>query len=231
MEATFVKTQGHWSLRELYIVAMVTETRFDWYLGEDRAARRSKYNQLKEFLGGLTVDDLLEKTKEVDDLQPMMDGIPRNMLGTYLAWVKGSVGDWHEGDTHLHFDYERLPGLDLTFTCSRCLREVMLGCEVKDDGGVETCLPDVDVRELDIHLVRELAEKWNSMTFKFNLAKWIGYFFPSVGSRMVDDMAEELGVADEVCDIHDLLGLRDTIMEIARGIYGNKERLWMATSI
>ena len=63
-----------------------------------------------------------------------------------------------------------------------------------------------------------------------NMAKWIGWFFPNVGYRIVKDCMRELGLNDYWVDVDDLIYYKNEIEKVAKFMNPDTDRLWLVSS-
>ena len=225
-EMTVVETDVNINLSDLYRVKDAVEEAFDWYLGSDIKAKLDKFIALQTKASKLTYDEVLstlvEKFGEDSDEVSMFKSVPKLDVEEYLKMLYNSIGDFREDNSHLFFEWEKLPGKDITFSCSYNLFELVF------DGAVRVYKNSVS--EISLDKLKKILEKLKEKSFKFKLTKWIGYFFPSVADRMVRDMCVELGIErDYWIDVNDLIYYRDELEKIVNEADPEK-RLWVVSS-
>ena len=225
-EMTVVETDVNINLSDLYRVKDAVEEAFDWYLGNDIKAKLDKFIALQTKASKLTYDEVLsalvEKFGEDSDEVAMFKSVPKLDVEEYLKMLYNSIGDFREDNSHLFFEWDKLPGKDITFSCSYNLFELVF------DGAVRVYKNSVS--EISLDKLKKILEKLKEKSFKFKLNKWIGYFFPSVADRMVRDMCVELGIErDYWIDVNDLIYYRDELEKIVNEADPEK-RLWVVSS-
>lgn len=225
-EMTVVETDVNINLSDLYRVKDAVEEAFDWYLGNDIKAKLDKFIALQTKASKLTYDEvlsaLIEKFGEDSDEVAMFKSVPKLDVEEYLKMLYKSIGDFREDNSHLFFEWDKLPGKDITFSCSYNLFELVF------DGAVRVYKNSVS--EISLDKLKKILEKLKEKSFKFKLTKWIGYFFPSVADRMVRDMCVELGIErDYWIDVNDLIYYRDELEKIVNEADPEK-RLWVVSS-
>lgn len=225
-EMTVVETDVNINLSDLYRVKDAVEEAFDWYLGNDIKAKLDKFIGLQTKASKLTHDEVLsalvEKFGEDSDEVAMFKSVPKLDVEEYLKMLCNSIGDFREDNSHLFFEWEKLPGKDITFSCSYNLFELVF------DGAVRVYKNSVS--EISLDKLKKILEKLKEKSFKFKLTKWIGYFFPSAADRMVRDMCVELGIErDYWIDVNDLIYYKDELEKIVNEADPEK-RLWVVSS-
>ena len=108
------------------------------------------------------------------------------------------------------------------------IHHLLLGCRVKDNFG-----PDGDyVVELDKEKVLKLTRQWIGKRTKLKIAKWVGYFMPNVGKRILQDCISELGLTDRYVDIHDMEYYCEKMTETRKAMDNSSpsDRFWMISS-
>ena len=227
LEITVAKTTGV-NLEELYAVHDAVRE-MDWYLGDDRSKRAERWIELKNKCMTLTKNQVLDKLPpEEVRLTEFMKSLDEVQFKVYLGMLVDSISPHEDGNTHLNFDYDKFPAKDLWFSCSRNLHRILLGCRAKDNFG-----PDGDyVVELDQEKVLKLVKLWVGKRTKLKIAQWIGYFFPNVGSRILQDCQLELCVNDSYVDIHDMEHYMEKLVQTGKAMDQSSpsDRFWMISS-
>lgn len=226
LEISVIETDANTNLSDLYRVRNAIDECFDWYLGSDIKLKLDKFIALQTKASKLTRDDILSALAEKhgDDSTElgMMKNIPEEDMKGYIKCVVDSIGEFREDNSHLFFEWDKLPGNELMFSCSYNLYELLFDCAFR--------VYKNDVSEIDIYKLKCMAKKMKEHSFKFKLAKWFGYFFPSVSDRMVIDMCHELGIErDYWLDVNDLIYYRDELNKIVDTMNPEK-RLWLVAS-
>ena len=227
LEITVAMTSGV-NLEELYAVHDAVRE-MDWYLGDDRSRRAEKWIELKNKCMTLTKGQVLDKLpSEEVRLAEFLRSLDDVQFKVYLGMLVDSITPHVDGNTHLNFDYDKFPAKDLCFSCSSNLHHLLLGCRVKDNFG-----PDGDyVVELDKEKVKELVAVWKGKKTKIGIAKWVGYFMPAVGERILQDCISELGLMDRCVDIHDMEHYCEKMIETGKAMDNSRpsDRFWMISS-
>lgn len=226
LEIIVVETDAHINLSDLYRVKEAVEDVFDWYLGNDITKKLDTFIALRTKASKLTKQEILDalKAKRGEDSKEynLFNSIPDRDVEDYLKMLNDAIGEFREDNSHLFFEWEKLPGKDLTTSCSYNLYELFSECAWR--------VYKNDVSELNPDWLKSLYERLNAKSFKFKLTKWIGYFFPSVADRMVRDMCHELKIEfDYWIDVNDLIYYRDELEKIVNEADPEK-RLWVVSS-
>ena len=225
LDISVVKTDSITNLEELFAVKHAVEDSFDWHLGSDPTRKLDRFRELREKLGGLVKSDVIGNFKGDDDVKSFLEKIPEYRFNRHLVALCNSIGDFSEGDTHLFLEWDRLPGTDILNSCSWSLRSAIRECAL-DFTGVR----GDEIVELNPDRLKRLVNKWKSKGFKMGLAKWMGYFLPTVGWRITQDAMHELGGFSESCmDIHDLISVRRLVMDMGRKVEPGY-RYWLTSS-
>ena len=220
MEFTIVEAEPDVNLADLYRILDVVREGRDWYLGNDPKGKLDKFIGLSAVAEDLTRDEVLSM-KMSDNTRSLLKDVPVDKFNIYLDMVKKSIGEFREDNSHLFFDYERIPNCtDVYFSCSYSLLNDLRGCH---DGTVGWG----DVVELDPEKVREVATKWNRKSFSIKFAKWIGYFWPAVKWRILTDIWDEFNMGE--MDAPDMLYHKDALNEIAKKMKSGKS-YWLVVS-
>lgn len=225
-EMTVVETDVNINLSDMYRVKEAVEDAFDWYLGTDIKAKLDKFIALQTKARNLTYDEVLtalnEKFGEDSNEVKMFKSVHKLDVAEYLKMLYNAIGDFREDNSHLFFDWEKLPGKDITFSCSYNLYELIFDAAMR--------VYKNDVAEISLDKLKHILDKLTSKSFKFKMTKWIGYFFPGVAERMVRDMCEELGIdRDYWIEVNDLIYYRDELAKIVKDVNPEK-RLWVVSS-
>lgn len=217
-------------LNQIYALRDAVENGFNWYLGDDETKRKDSYSELRKKALKLSVMDVVESIKDDKPLYEYLSGFKPDILAQFLGWVTGSIKDYEEGDTHLFFDCELLPGSSSWDSCSWNMRDILLDC-VSDSNPNPNPNGDTLV-ELDRGKLKSLSDRWNrkSIKFKLWLCKWIGYFMPETGDRIRMDIAKELGMRDAFVDVLDIEYYIKSLKYISDATIGNTNRVWLVSS-
>ena len=212
---------------QLYTVRSAVVDGMDWYLGDDKEKRLERYLSLKEKALCMSIQKVISDAKVSDKVRDYLKNeIDPNQAAIYLSWVIGSISDFAGSEnTHMEFDWDLLPSVTVTDSCSWNLKDIFEQCAIPNNGPEKSFIVELDLNKIDI-----LNRKWKSKGFKMKLAKWIGYFFPSAGYRIARDCARELGLNDPWVELDDLLYYRKEIDIVARFMNPSVDRLWLVSS-
>lgn len=225
-EMSVVQSERSLDLKKLYNLRIAVNDNFDWYLGDEKEKRAGRFTDLMAKAISLTRDDVLASfTEDCDeDDRKFLESIEPGEFNTLLKYVIDSIGPYAEGNTHLNFEWDRLPGTDIYFCCSGYIYDLLTECFNGPDDA-----PEDFVRELEYDKVRKLAWKWKGYTFRLKLMKWIGYWKPEVADRMLEDFLEEHSIPNRWCTVNDLLFYRNALVEISRKLDSGR-RTWLTYS-
>lgn len=227
LEISIVETSGV-NLEELYAVYDAI-CEMDWYLGDDRESRGERWTELRNKCANLTKEQVLAEVDTSLKEARFIEGLDDTQFKTYLGMLVDSISPHANGNTHLHFDCDKFPEKDLWFSCSGNLHSLLMECMV--DNGFGPC--GDCVVELDKGKVKQLASRWRRKKTKIAIAKWVGYFLPNAGERILQDCIMELGLPDKYIEVHDLEYYYGRLIETGEAIdkSGDKDdRFWMISS-
>lgn len=227
LDISVVRTPKNIDLEEIYAVRDAVESGFYWYLGDDKEKRAEKWKELKDKCKSLTKADILTNISGPEDLVKCLKQIPDDVFATCLAWVVASIAEHQDGNTHLFFDYDKLPGKTVFDSCSWNLQELFLQCKV-DGKALRPC--GDGIVEIDPDKVCAMYENWKGKSFKLWLAKWIGYCSERIGFNILVDCMRELGVKDEFVDFSDAKHYAACIKKAVDETLDTDERLWLISS-
>ena len=233
MEISIVKTKSNINLGELYMILDILEDCFDWYLGKDEDDKPKKWIELNKFCQSLTKNAILAKIQENNKPKRMSEfikGLSERKFAFYLILIYNSISEHETGNSHLFFDRNRLPmSEDLVYSSSNILRNLFLSCKHDIWNG-----PIGDyVVELDKNKILTMYNTWGKYRFKLKLSKWIGYFMPTIGRRILDDCIEDLNVFDSYIEVKDMEYYLRTIENVAKDIEQETDtftKLWLISS-
>ena len=216
-------------LGQLYTIRNAIVDGMDWYLGDDKSQRKETYLRLKEKALFLSREKVLKDVDVPISTREFLTEIDKNKFAIYLSWVVGSISDFvDENNTHLSFDWDLLPGITVLDSCSWNLKDIFNRC-AKEDGRAK--YPDGDfIVELDLGKILEMDRLWRKKGWKMKLAKVVEWFSPIVGSRIVNDCAEDFGLNDKFVNADDLLYYRGEIGKVAKFMNASNDRLWLVSS-
>ena len=231
LDLTIAKTKDKLNLCELVAIYDVIRENMDWYLGNDESKRYSKYLELTSKVFSLTKKDIIDSISDENDkeLKEHLIYIPNETFDVYLEMIRHTMEDFCQGNSHLNFDFDRLPFVSIHDTCSWTTRGIFEDCKSMD---IEIPGQGDAIMELDKEKILELGKKWNGNSFKIWFARWIGYFMPEVEERICDDLCKEILPNEYGLDALDLWWYKNAIMEVCRCAKKSKddERIWMISS-
>jgi len=229
LDMIVVKTRKDWNYRDVFEVLEAVKDGFDWYLGDDKDKRTQKYGELKKFAMGLTTKDVLDSRK--DGKHKRLDDMPETEFSKYLACVKNAIQPHQSGNSHMFFDEgcEAMGGKEIAFSTSWGLRNAIAEAKKADDPGDDGYIIELDKGKLAYMGGRQTF----GLGFKLWLAKWIGFFMPEVGARMLYDAARTIGVDASFLEIYDIEQYGRTFKELAKDIKmdgKNGSRYWLESA-
>lgn len=232
LDVSIIKTPRNIDLAKIYAVKEAVVEGFPWYLGEDKGQRAAKWTELKDKCKSLTKDEVLAsvlepKVLEPEDLVATIKQMSDSEFNDCLSWIVSSISPYQDGNTHLDFDYDKLPGRTIFDSCSWNLKDLFAQYEISG----KTLRPCGDfILEVDPDKVCVMWEKWKRMSFKISVAKWIGYFSERVGFNILRDCLDDLGVADKYVEFSDVKWYMKHIKEAATSSIDEDCRLWLISS-
>lgn len=227
LDISIIKTPRSIDLAKIYAVREAVEEGFSWYLGNDKSQRAAHWTELKDKCKSLTKDQVLANVSKPEDLIATIKKMSDVEFNTCLFWIIDSISPHQDGNTHLSFDYNRLPGRTIFDSCSWNLKDLFTQCEVSS----ETLRPCGDfILEIDIDKVCAMWERWKRMSFKISVAKWIGYFSKRVGLNILRDCLDELGVRDTFVEFSDVRRYMKHIGDTVKETLDEDCRLWLVSS-
>jgi hypothetical protein len=229
LDISIIRTTKDIDLGDLYAIKEAVETGYDWYLGrKGKESDLETWKELKAKCKSITKNDLLEHIRSGDQhLVKQLEEIPESKFNEYLAMIYDSISEHEDGNTHLNFDYDKLPGTDIFNSCSWNLRALFLEC--KKNQTMNNQCGDF-IYELDEYKIWNMAERWRRMSFKLKLARWIGYFSKRVGYNILRDCLQDLGVEDAFVDFQDARHYQRGILKVARDVLDSNNRYWIVSS-
>lgn len=227
LDISVIRTPKSIDLEEIYALREAIENGFCWYLGDEKEKRAEKWKELKDKCQTLTKDDILKNISGPEDLVKCLVRMRDSDFNVYLRWIVDSISDHEDGNTHLNFDYDKLPGKTIFDSCSWNLYDLFKEC--RKDG--RTLKPCGDfICEIEPYRVWLMGKRWNSKSVALWLAKWIGYFSSRVGYNILNDCLNELGVRDMFVDFQDVKHYKESIEKVVHATYGTNFRLWLVAS-
>ena len=197
LELTVVKTPSDVDLSDFYMIKEIVEDKFDWYLGDDKDKRMLNYGGKYIAAMNLTRDKILEKATEQQ--KTVLEKLEPKKCEEYISILLSTVGEYLEGNTHLFFQDDKLPWKDIATSCNRILCSILeYDCslsKVKHSGNEDYII------ELDIEKVRKTIKEWKSKSWKMTLAKWVGFFYPEAGYRIMGDLFDGRWIWYDIYDV------------------------------
>ena len=227
LDISVIRTPKSIDLEEIYALKDAIEHGFCWYLGDDKEKRAEKWKELKDKCQTLTKEDILKNISGPEDLVKCLWNMTDSNFNVYLRWIVDSISDHEDGNTHLNFDYDKLPGKTIFDACSWNLKDLFTQCEVSGKGP-RPC--GDSILEVDPDKVCVMWENWRRMSFKISVAKWSGYVSERVGFNILRDCLEELGVNDTFVGSLDVKWYMKYIGETAKETMDEDCRLWLVSS-
>lgn len=230
LDLEIVEGERDMDMSELYAIMDAIRERFDWRL--DGGDRRHTYNVKSSLVRTLTKSAVLDKYRGIDfSIRPseerdmkFLEGIPEFRFNKMVLAIADTIGKFDERNTHIDFDYDRLPQKEVAWTTSWEMRTMLTRCQADWHK-----FHSEYVIELDSKLVRDMAKKWKKMGWKMTLARWMRYFNPDMADRMVEDMVQDLDVSDSFATLDDLRHYRSVFLEILKK-HDSRKRIWLISS-
>lgn len=228
LDLTIAKTNNKLNLCELVSVHDAISENIDWCLGYKKEHKYSKYLELTAKVFSLSKKDVVESVKD-NELKEYFVFIPNETFDGYLEKIKHTIVDFNASDSHVHFAFEKLPFVSLDDSCSWTLHRIFKECKAKD---IEIPGQGDSIVELDRDELIELGNKWRKNSFKMSLARWVGYFKPEIGYRIVNDVSRDLIDNSNEYEVRDLIYFKNVIMKVCNSVNKSKDddRFWMISS-
>lgn len=228
LEIQAIDTDRDINLAELHAVLDAVIDKFDWHLAGDK---RHAYNILSGQAERLTKGSVMDKFKDDFNLRPSekedfdyLNSISDDDFARHLRTIAKSIRAFNENDTHLSFDYEKLPTTELDWCCSSNMKTALERCSDNDSRPYRDYV--VELSEKD---VLHTAKKWRGLGCKLSLTKWIGYFKPDAAQRIVEDICQDMDISDSYVDLGDLINYRKFWMKILKS-HTKGRRIWLISS-
>jgi hypothetical protein len=228
LDISIIRTGRNIDLGQLYAIQSAVANDMDWYLGDDKSQRCDKYVRLKEKALLLSREKVIKDAQVSEQTRSYLRDMDKDQFAIYLSWVLGTIVDFTSSEnTHLSFDWDLLPGINVLDSCSWNLKDIFNRC-AKEDG---TSYPDGDfIVELDLRKIAEENARWKKNGWKMKLAKVVEWFFPTAGGRIATDCAKDLGINDYFIEPRDLLYYKGEIEKVAKFMNESNDRLWLVSS-
>ena len=227
LDMSVIRTPKSIDLEEIYALREAIESGFCWYLGDEKEKRAEKWKELKDKCQTLTKDDILRNISGPEDLVKCLVRMRDSDFNVYLRWIVDSISDHEDGNTHLNFDYDKLPGKTIFDSCSWNLYDLFKECR-KDNRPLKPC--GDFITEIDPYRVWIMGENWNARSIDLWLAKWIGYFSQRIGFRILGDCMRDLKVKDAFVDFQDVKHYQESIRKVVKETMDTEDRLWLVAS-
>lgn len=220
LDMTVAQTTRDIDLISMYHIMDVVNNGFEWYLGTDKSKKQDIFYNKVISLSTLTKDDVLDKVKE--DKHYHLKNLPDDQFTMYLNYLYNAVGEFNIGNSHLFFDYEKLPMDSLLDSCSWTLRDLIYyNCAMK------TISSDDTIVEIDKDKLSSLAKKWRRFGRKLKFIKYIWFVFPGIGERMFYDWLDVNCIMED--DINEYIYIANQLNELEKKVDKNS-RLWLISS-
>ena len=221
LDMTVAQTTRDIDLISMYHIMDVVNDGFEWYLGTDKSRKQDIFYNKVISLSTLTKDEVLDKVKE--DKHYHLKNLPNDQFTMYLNYLYNAVGEFDIGNSHLFFDYEKLPGDSLLDSCSWTLRDLIYyNCAMK------TISSDDTIVEIDKDKLSSLAKKWKQFGRKLKFIKYIWFVFPGIGERMFYDWLDVNCIMED--DINEYIYIANQLKELDKKKVDKNSRLWLISS-
>ena len=233
LDISVIRTPKTIDLEEIYALLEAIESGYDWYLGDDQDKRQEKWIELKDKCRSLTKQDVLGHISvpivpaRPKDLVKCINDMTDSDFNTYLAWIVSSIAKHEDGNTHLNFDYDNLPGKTIFDSCSWNLYDIFKECR-KNNRPLKPC--GDSIQEIDPYRVWKTWNRWNAQTVNLWLAKWIGCFSERIGFNILGDCLKELGIEDAFVSLQDMKHYKESIKKVVDETFDTEDRLWLVAS-
>lgn len=221
LDMTVAQTTRDIDLTSMYHIMDVVNNGFEWYLGTDKSKKQDIFYNKVIRLSTLTKDAVLDKVKE--DKHYHLNNLPDDQFAMYLNYLYNAVGEFSIENTHLFFDYEKLPGDSLVDSCSWTLRDLIYyNCAMK------TISSDDTIVEIDKNKLSSLVKKWKRFGRKLKFIKYIWFVFPGIGERMFYDWLDVNCIMED--DINEYIYIANQLKELDKKKVDKNSRLWLISS-
>ena len=177
---TIAQTTKDIDLISMYHIMNVVNDGFDWHLGTDRSRKYDIFHIKSIQVSTLTKNDVLEKIQD-DKKYSHLKNLTDDEFAKYLNHLCNSIGEFSVENSHLFFDYDKLPGDSLLDSCSWGLRDLIYYNCITDT----ITSSDDSIVEIDKDKLSSLAKKWKRFGRKLKFIKFIWYTSFSCINKML----------------------------------------------
>ena len=226
LEVSFVRTSKNVDLKVLELVFRAIES-MKWYLGDEIVKRADNYFKFLEKARNLSKDDVLVAARKghmsEEDIE-ILESAELNMIHSMINSIVDSASKYMNGNTHLYFNWDKIPDIvDIDFLCGMWdVRNKIV--YVMNDSSINDT-----ICRLDRELLGKLVKNISSQSWKMNLGMFMGWFFPVVEERILENIHEEVGFWD--CSISELKFVKKILSKIESEMKKHDEdSFWMVSS-
>ena len=224
LDMTVAQTTKDIDLISMYHIMNVVNDGFDWHLGTDRSRKYDIFHIKSIQISTLTKNDVLEKIQDDDDKKySHLKNLSDDEFAKYLKYLYNAIGDFHIENSHLFFDYDKLPGDSLLDSCSWGLRDLIYYNCITDT----ITSSDDSIVEIDKDKLSSLAKKWKRFGRKLKLIKFIWYIYPEMAERMFNDWFDSNCIMEY--DINECIYIANQLNELVKKV-DKTSRLWLISS-
>lgn len=221
LDMTVAQTTRDIDLISMYHIMDVVNNGFEWYLGTDKSKKQDIFYTKMLHISMLTKSEVLDKVKE--DKHYHLKNLPDDQFAKYLNYLYNAVGEFNIENSHLFFDYDKLPMDSLLDSCSWTLRDLIYyNCAMNTIISAEDTIVEIDKNKLS-----SLAKKWRRFGRKLKFIKYIWFVFPGIGERMFYDWLDVNCIMED--DINEYIYIANQLKELEKKVDKNS-RLWLISS-
>lgn len=221
LDMTVAQTSRDIDLISMYHIMDVVNNGFEWYLGTDKSKKQDIFYTKMLHISMLTKSEVLDKVKE--DKHYHLKNLPDDQFAKYLNYLYNAVGEFSIENSHLFFDYEKLPMDSLLDSCSWTLRDLIYYNCAKNT----IISSDDTIVEIDKDKLSSLAKKWRRFGRKLKFIKFIWFIYPGMAERMFYDWLDVNCIMED--DINEYIYIANQLKELEKKIDKNS-RLWLISS-
>ena len=224
LDMTIAQTTKDIDLISMYHIMNVVNDGFDWNLGTDRSRKYDIFLNKSIQVSTLTKNDVLEKIQDDDNKKySHLKNLSDDKFSKYLKYLYNAIGDFHIENSHLFFDYDKLPGDSLLDSCSWGLRDLIYYTCITDT----ITSSDDSIVEIDKDKLSSLAKKWKRFGRKLKFIKFIWYIYPEMAERMFYDFIDVNSIIEY--DINECIYIANQLSELVKKV-DKTSRLWLISS-
>ena len=224
LDMTVAQTTKDIDLISMYHIMNVVNDGFDWNLGTDRSRKYDIFLNKSIQVSTLTKNDVLEKIQDDDGKKySHLKNLSDDEFAKYLNHLFNSIGEFSVENSHLFFDYDKLPGDSLLDSCSWGLRDLIYYNCITDT----ITSSDDSIVEIDKDKLSSLAKKWKRFGRKLKFIKFIWYIYPEMAERMFYDFIDVNNIMEY--DINECIYIANQLNELVKKVDKNS-RLWLISS-